>query len=70
MPQGEKIPLGRSALLCIRKKLPITMNLKEIVDRRFCVRCCFASLTLFLASPRADYIHGANVPIDGGWVEK
>ena len=22
MPQGEKIPLGRSALLCIRKKLP------------------------------------------------
>lgn len=29
-----------------------------------------AELTLFLASPRADYIHGANVPIDGGWVEK
>ena len=29
-----------------------------------------AELTLFLASQRADYIHGANVPIDGGWVEK
>ena len=44
MPQGEKIPLGRSALLYIRKKLPITMNLKETVDRRFCVRCCFAAV--------------------------
>ena len=29
-----------------------------------------AELTLFLASPRADYIHGSNAPIDGGWVEK
>ena len=29
-----------------------------------------ADLTLFLASPRADYIHGAAVPIDGGWIEK
>ena len=31
-------------LSCIRKKLPITMNLKETVDRRFCVRCCFAAV--------------------------
>lgn len=29
-----------------------------------------ADLTLFLASPRADYIHGACIPIDGGWIEK
>ncbi|MFD1483830.1 3-oxoacyl-ACP reductase [Lacticaseibacillus baoqingensis] len=29
-----------------------------------------AALTLFLASPAADYIHGAVVPIDGGWLEK
>lgn len=29
-----------------------------------------AALTLFLASPRADYIHGAAIPIDGGWLEK
>lgn len=29
-----------------------------------------AQLTMFLASPRADYIHGASVPIDGGWIEK
>lgn len=44
MPQGEKISLGFSALLCIRKKLPITMNLKETVDRRFWVRRCFAAV--------------------------
>lgn len=36
MPQGEKIPLGRSALLCIRKKLTIAMNLKETVDEVLC----------------------------------
>lgn len=29
-----------------------------------------ALLTLFLASDKADYIHGAVVPIDGGWTEK
>ncbi|MCI1985535.1 MAG: 3-oxoacyl-ACP reductase [Lactobacillus sp.] len=29
-----------------------------------------AALTLFLASPAADYIHGAVVPIDGGWLAK
>nr|WP_321315667.1 3-oxoacyl-ACP reductase [uncultured Ligilactobacillus sp.] len=29
-----------------------------------------AALTMFLASPRADYIHGVAVPIDGGWIEK
>ena len=29
-----------------------------------------AALTMFLASPRADYIHGTAVPIDGGWLEK
>ncbi|SEM30004.1 3-oxoacyl-[acyl-carrier protein] reductase [Ligilactobacillus sp. WC1T17] len=29
-----------------------------------------ADLTLFLASSAADYIHGATVPIDGGWIEK
>lgn len=29
-----------------------------------------AQLTMFLASPRADYIHGTAVPIDGGWLEK
>lgn len=28
-----------------------------------------ANLTLFLASDEADYIHGAVVPIDGGWLE-
>lgn len=26
-----------------------------------------ASLTLFVASPSASYIHGAVIPIDGGW---
>lgn len=29
-----------------------------------------ADLTMFLASPRADYIHGTAIPIDGGWLEK
>lgn len=29
-----------------------------------------ASLALFLASDGSDYIHGAVVPIDGGWIEK
>lgn len=29
-----------------------------------------AALSLFLASRQADYIHGAVVPIDGGWTEK
>ncbi|OEC01816.1 3-ketoacyl-ACP reductase [Lysinibacillus sphaericus] len=29
-----------------------------------------ANLTLFLASHAADYIHGAVVPIDGGWIAK
>lgn len=29
-----------------------------------------ASLTLYLASHAADYIHGAVVPIDGGWTAK
>ena len=29
-----------------------------------------ASLALFLASDSSDYIHGAVVPIDGGWIEK
>ncbi|MBO1298601.1 MULTISPECIES: 3-oxoacyl-ACP reductase [unclassified Enterococcus] len=29
-----------------------------------------AELTLFLATPQASYIHGAVVPIDGGWLLK
>ena len=29
-----------------------------------------ANLTLYLASRSADYIHGAAVPIDGGWIAK
>jgi 3-oxoacyl-[acyl-carrier protein] reductase len=29
-----------------------------------------ADLTLFLASDSADYIHGAVIPIDGGWTIK
>ncbi|MEY9974403.1 3-oxoacyl-[acyl-carrier protein] reductase [Lysinibacillus sp. RC46] len=29
-----------------------------------------ASLTLYLASSAADYIHGAVMPIDGGWLTK
>ncbi|WP_207696773.1 3-oxoacyl-[acyl-carrier protein] reductase [Enterococcus sp. DIV0212c] len=29
-----------------------------------------ASLTLFLASEHADYIHGTVMTIDGGWLEK
>ena len=29
-----------------------------------------ADLTLYLASRSADYIHGAVVPIDGGWTAK
>jgi len=29
-----------------------------------------AGLTLFLASKAADYIHGAVMPIDGGWIAK
>lgn len=29
-----------------------------------------ASLTLFLASEQADYIHGTVMTIDGGWLEK
>jgi len=29
-----------------------------------------ASLTLFLASQAADYMHGAVIPLDGGWMAK
>ncbi|WP_440897543.1 3-oxoacyl-ACP reductase [Amphibacillus sp. Q70] len=29
-----------------------------------------ANLTLFIASDTADYIHGAVIPIDGGWTMK
>lgn len=29
-----------------------------------------ANLTLYLASPEADYIHGTIIPIDGGWLGK
>ncbi len=29
-----------------------------------------ANLTLFLASSAADYMHGAVLPIDGGWLTK
>lgn len=29
-----------------------------------------ASLTLYLASQAADYIHGTVIPIDGGWIAK
>ncbi|GBG95482.1 3-oxoacyl-ACP reductase [Ligilactobacillus salitolerans] len=29
-----------------------------------------AELSYFLASKKADYIHGAVIPIDGGWIEK
>lgn len=29
-----------------------------------------AELSLFLASKKADYIHGTVIPIDGGWLEK
>ncbi|PID00878.1 3-oxoacyl-ACP reductase [Sporosarcina sp. P29] len=29
-----------------------------------------ASLTLYIASSAADYIHGAVIPIDGGWIAK
>lgn len=29
-----------------------------------------ANLTLFIASEAADYIHGAVIPIDGGWTVK
>ncbi|MGE7673666.1 3-oxoacyl-ACP reductase [Lysinibacillus sp. NPDC094403] len=29
-----------------------------------------ASLTLYLASQSADYIHGTIIPIDGGWLTK
>ena len=29
-----------------------------------------ASLTLYLASQAADYMHGAVIPIDGGWITK
>lgn len=29
-----------------------------------------ANLTLYLASAAADYIHGAVIPIDGGWIAK
>lgn len=29
-----------------------------------------ADLTLFLASPKADYMHGVVLPLDGGWTVK
>lgn len=29
-----------------------------------------ADLTLFVASSKADYIHGVTIPIDGGWIAK
>lgn len=29
-----------------------------------------AEMTLYLASPRADYVHGTVFTIDGGWTVK
>lgn len=44
MPQGEKIPLGAFCAAVHSEEAAISMNLKETVDRRFCVRCCFAAV--------------------------
>lgn len=43
---------------------------EETPARRWAEPKEVASLTLYLASGAADYIHGAVIPIDGGWTIK
>ncbi|MFT9213294.1 3-oxoacyl-ACP reductase [Liquorilactobacillus ghanensis] len=38
--------------------------------RRWAQPAEVAAATLFIASQQADFIHGAVIPIDGGWIEK
>jgi NAD(P)-dependent dehydrogenase (short-subunit alcohol dehydrogenase family) len=40
---------------------------KRLPLRRFGTLDDVAQLALFLASPRASYITGALIPVDGGW---
>lgn len=43
---------------------------KQTPAKRWASAFEVASLTLYLASPSASYIHGAVIPIDGGWIIK
>jgi NAD(P)-dependent dehydrogenase (short-subunit alcohol dehydrogenase family) len=53
--QRLSTPEARPAMV---KRLPL---------RRFGTLDDVAQLALFLASPRASYITGALIPVDGGW---
>jgi 2-deoxy-D-gluconate 3-dehydrogenase len=45
---------------------------RAIVDRipagRWGLPADLAGVTVFLSSPAADYVHGAIIPVDGGWL--
>jgi 2-deoxy-D-gluconate 3-dehydrogenase len=47
---------------------------RSIVDRipagRWGRPADLAGVTIFLASPASDYVHGAIIPVDGGWLAR
>ncbi|HET7016141.1 MAG TPA: hypothetical protein VFI65_19625 [Streptosporangiaceae bacterium] len=39
-------------------------------DRVLQVDLDFAGVAVFLASRASDYVHGALIPVDGGWLDR
>jgi 2-deoxy-D-gluconate 3-dehydrogenase len=50
------------------------VHAQEILDRipagRWGTPTDVAGAAVFLASPASDYVHGALLPVDGGWLAR